>query len=93
MGSVMPTRERPWRKIRKTPGTVLSSSFDEGESDGAGADGYERLCFIDAPSGRAGDTRAMATTTSARRKARTTRDDDPEVKFLPDEEPEGWALP
>lgn len=78
-----------YKKIMKTPGSVLNPEFDEEEP----LDGFERLCFIDHPSGRQGDDRVMSTTTSARRKARTTKDDEAETRFLPDEEPEGWALP
>jgi hypothetical protein len=76
-------------------GTLLTKSFDEetfGENVRSG-DGFERSCFLDAPSGKTGDTRAFATATSARRKSRTTRDDEPETFSLPDEEPEGWAVP
>jgi hypothetical protein len=83
---------------RNTPnpkGTILLRSFDD-ESFGENvrsADGFERACFLDGPTGKEGDTRGFATASSARRKSRTTRDDEPEVFSLPDEEPEGWALP
>jgi hypothetical protein len=75
--------------------SVLGTGIRRGRGDlesGIG-DGFERACFLDSPSGREGDTRSLTSTTSARRKSRTTRDDEPETFSLPDEEPEGWAVP
>jgi hypothetical protein len=86
--------------MRKSPsrfkGTLLNKSFDQTPliiEERLGEDGFERSCFLDGPTGKAGDTRSFNEATSARRKSRTTRDDEPDTFSLPDEEPEGWALP